>query len=98
MSAPEPTFDRWVPAFQARGVRITIELSDEQRARLLEIGARRGLKGFSSLVREAIDRYLEDKPARDARIRAALDALGTLDGDAADELEASVHQARSRWR
>jgi predicted DNA-binding protein len=87
-----------VHAFESGYVRTTIELSDEQRARLLEIGARRGLKGFSSLVREAIDRYLEDEPARDAQIRGALDALGTLDDDAADELEASVRQARSRWR
>lgn len=66
--------------------------------RVLKVAARRGLTRFSSLVREAIDRYLEDEPARDARARAALEALGSLEDDAADELQASVRQARSQWR
>jgi hypothetical protein len=45
----------------------TIELSDAQRARLLELAAERGAKGFSELVREAIDHCLAENAARRQR-------------------------------
>ena len=40
-------------------MRTTIELSDEHRARLLELAARRGEKGFSSIVEEALARFVD---------------------------------------
>jgi predicted DNA-binding protein len=42
-------------------MRTTIEIPDDQRARLLELAARRGEKGFSALVREALELYLRDQ-------------------------------------
>ena len=41
------------------GVRTTVEIPDVQRARLLELAVRRGEKGFSRLIQEAVDRLLE---------------------------------------
>jgi hypothetical protein len=43
-------------------MRITVEIRPEQRIQLLEIAARRGKKGFSGLVQEAIDRFLDHEP------------------------------------
>ena len=81
-------------------MRTTIEITDAQRARLLEMAARRGEKGFSGLVQEAIDHWLAAQ--RDAaemeRIRKALAVLGTLDDKAADALEASTKAIRRSWR
>jgi len=37
----------------------TVEIRDRQRAKLFELAARRGEKGFSKLVQEAIDLYLK---------------------------------------
>ena len=79
-------------------MRTTIEIPDELRARLLELAARRGEKGFSHLVREAIDRYLADLERRDALTRDARAAIGSLSDDEADELEESVRRLRERWR
>ena len=79
-------------------MRTTVEIADHQRAKLLEIAARRGLKGFSILVQEAIELYLERAAAYDASVQAALATLGTLDEAEADALEASVAELRSRWR
>ena len=79
-------------------MRTTIELPDELRARLLEIAARRGEKGFSGLVQEAVARYLADDRERQAAVETAVATLGSLDERAADELEASVREVRSRWR
>jgi metal-responsive CopG/Arc/MetJ family transcriptional regulator len=79
-------------------MRTTIELPDELRAKLLELAARRGEKGFSGLVAEAVARYLEGEEEREERVRAAKAALGSLDDAAAEALEASVRELRGRWR
>lgn len=79
-------------------MRTTIELTDEQRAKLLELAAQRGLKGFSPLIREAVDRYLAEQAGRLERVRAAQAVLGTFDDDGADSLEQAMRETRSSWR
>jgi predicted transcriptional regulator len=79
-------------------MRTTIELSDAHRAKLLELAAERGARGFSELVREAIDQYLASNAARRDRVRAALAVLGTMPAREADALEASARKARASWR
>ncbi len=80
------------------GMRTTIEMTDEQRGRLLEIAASRGEKGFSRLVQEAIDAYLEGQSARGEAVKRALGVHGALTGDAADQLEARARDVRGKWR
>jgi metal-responsive CopG/Arc/MetJ family transcriptional regulator len=79
-------------------VRTTIELTDRQRAKLLELAAERGEEGFSRLVQEAIDRYLEENVARRERVEAALAVGGSLDDAAADALEHSARRIRGSRR
>lgn len=79
-------------------MRTTVEISDAQRAKLLEMAARRGEKGFSRLVQEALDRYLADEASRKGRLDAALALGGSMSNKAADALEQSVHKIRSNWR
>jgi predicted transcriptional regulator len=79
-------------------MRTTVELNEEQRAALLHLAAKRGLKGFSQLVQEALDRYLEQQASRDGLIDAALGLRGSLKGKDADDLAGRVEQIRSRWR
>ncbi len=79
-------------------MRTTIELTDQQRAKLLKLAAERGEKGFSRLIQEAVDRYLDDRLARKDRIAAARAVLGTMDDQVADALEASVKAIREQWR
>ena len=79
-------------------MRTTLEITDEQRARLLEIAGRRGEKGFSHLVQDALDRYLADEKNRTERVEAALALAGTLDDKAAQALESSIRQLRKTWR
>jgi metal-responsive CopG/Arc/MetJ family transcriptional regulator len=79
-------------------MRTTIDIPDDLRGKLLELAARRGEKGFSGLVAEAVARYLADEAARVERVRAAVGVLGTLDDAAAAALEASVQELRGRWR
>lgn len=79
-------------------MRTTIDLPDEIRARLLELAARRGQKGFSQLVREAVARYLDSERERAVVVEKAQAALGRLSAADADELDAAVRALRGRWR
>ena len=67
-------------------------------ARLLEFAARRGEKGFSNLVREAVEAYLAGAEAREQARTSAVQVLGTLSDDDADRMAASARHARERWR
>jgi metal-responsive CopG/Arc/MetJ family transcriptional regulator len=79
-------------------MRTTIDITDEQRGQLLELAARRGEKGFSRLVQEALDQYLAENLDRAERIKGALAVLGSLSDEAATKLETSVRDLRSSWR
>ncbi len=79
-------------------MRTTIEIPDEQRARLLEIAGARGEKGYSSLVQEAIDLFLKERRRREDKVKAALATRGVLDDEEADEFEERIRQIRQNWR
>jgi predicted transcriptional regulator len=79
-------------------MRTTIELSDEQRAELLKIAGNRGMKGFSSIVQEALDEYLKRQMSKKEAIAAALSLRGCLRGKDADDFEKRTKSLRETWR
>lgn len=79
-------------------VRTTVEIPDDLRARLLEIAARRGLKGFSVLVEEALVLYLGELERREQLTSRAMALIGSLSEEEAEALESSVSRARRSWR
>ena len=79
-------------------MRTTIELRDEQRARLLELAARRGEKGFSSLIAEAVAQYLAQVDAGGPARDRALSARGSLPAAEATELRERTQALREHWR
>lgn len=79
-------------------MRTTIELADEQRAKLLELAALRGEKGFSGIVAEALEEYFSKRTPDDSR-NAKIRALrGSLSAEEADELRAEAAEIRASWR
>ncbi len=79
-------------------MRTTIELTDDQRAELMRLAARRRLKGFSQIVQEALDEYLRRQEGREQEIAAALALKGSLKKKEADEFEERVRLLRESWR
>ncbi|MBI2466653.1 MAG: ribbon-helix-helix protein, CopG family [Candidatus Rokubacteria bacterium] len=79
-------------------MRTTIELTDEHRAALLELAARRGEKGFSALIAEALDAYLKGVAEADERRKAAAGLRGTLRGKDLEALRVATRAIRERWR
>ena len=78
-------------------MRTVIELDERRRAQLDKLATARGERGVSGLIREAIDRYLEEQ-ADLARRDAALRAEGTLSDEDAAALRAHVAELRRSWR
>lgn len=81
-----------------KSMRTTVEITNEQRAQLLEIAGRRGEKGFSGLVREALSQYLKKQAGVDALRKRVLALKGSLDASSSKKLIASVTRARRKWR
>ena len=79
-------------------MRTTVEIDDAQRAELLKLAAQRGEKGFSSVIREALDLYIRQHRAKREAVAKALKLQGSFSDDEADALEASVRQMREKWR
>ena len=79
-------------------MRTTIEMKDEHRAALLEIAARRRLKGFSALVEDAVASYLKADAARKARSRDALALKGSLSRAEGERFRREAAELRRSWR
>jgi len=82
-------------------MRTTIELTDDHRAKLLALAARRRLRGFSALIREALERYLEE-PSNGGRTQAGAKAARSARKIRARMTEAEAEQMQRRidelWR
>lgn len=79
-------------------MRTTIEITAEQRARLVEMAARRGEKGFSKLVQQALDSYLRVQAGEEEKRRRALMLKGALASGEADRLRTATRKLRESWR
>ncbi|MCI0546730.1 MAG: hypothetical protein L0027_05550 [Candidatus Rokubacteria bacterium] len=79
-------------------MRTTIEIKAEHRERLLQLAARRGHKGFSQLIGEALDAYLRAQAGQaDVRKRARM-LQGALSGKDAKALRSASAALRASWR
>jgi metal-responsive CopG/Arc/MetJ family transcriptional regulator len=79
-------------------MRTTIEIKPEHRAKLLELAARRGAKGFSELVAEALETYLQAEADRDGQRKRAARLRGALRAREADGLRTATEALRRIWR
>jgi hypothetical protein len=79
-------------------MRTTIEMKPEHRARILELAANRGEKGFSNVVAEALELYLEAGSGRTNAIQSALALKGSMRETEAAGLLARTGRIRANWR
>lgn len=73
-------------------------MKPEHRARLIELAAQRGEKGFSTVVSEALELYLEARDRRTRAIRSALALQGSLKQTEAADLLNRTQRIRAAWR
>ena len=73
-------------------MRTTVEISESQRLALIALAAERGLRGYSPLLREAIEAYLER--GRRQSTEALLGLRGVLSEETGEHLDRIVSSRR----
>lgn len=91
-------FDMHVHDRYNRHMRTTVELKPEHRSALLALAARRGEKGFSTVLEEAVDMYLAAEADRQSRRQHLLSLRGSLSLEEGDELRRLTGELRDSWR
>jgi Arc/MetJ family transcription regulator len=77
-------------------MRTTIELSDRTHAMLRARAAERGLRGFSAIVEEALERFLEEGGGDDLA-SALAEAEGAWSESDVEDWERARKEAWSTW-
>jgi predicted DNA-binding protein len=78
-------------------MRTTIELSDRTYARLRAKAAERGMRGFSAIVEEALERLLEQGGDEDDLALALAEAEGAWSERDVKEWERACKEAWATW-
>ena len=78
-------------------MRTTIELKEDHRALLHAIAARRGWRGYSRVVEEAIEFYLQHHAAAEEARRALLERKGAWTEEEAERTRAAIAELRRGW-
>jgi hypothetical protein len=79
-------------------MRTTVEMKPEHRSALLALASRRGQKGFSTVLGEAIEMFLQGEVEREKRRKTLLSLGGSLSKKEGDELRSTVRELRESWR
>jgi predicted DNA-binding protein len=79
-----------------KAMRTTIELSDRTYARLRARAAERGMRGFSAIVEEALERLL-DQGAGDDLASALTEVEGAWSESDVEEWERAREEAWATW-
>ncbi len=78
-------------------MRTTIDLKEEHRALLHAIAARRGWRGYSRVVEEALEFYLRHHVESEEARRALLARKGAWSAKEAEGIRAAIAELRQRW-
>jgi hypothetical protein len=79
-------------------MRTTVEMKPEHRSALLSLASRRGQKGFSGLLAEAIDLYLRSQEDQEKRTKLLLALEGSMSPKEADRMRQVANELRQTWR
>jgi predicted CopG family antitoxin len=79
-------------------MRTTVEMKPEHRSALMALAAKRGEKGFSAVLAEAIDCFLKGEKDRQKRRETLLKLAGSLNEEEAEDLRAKSRDLRRNWR
>jgi hypothetical protein len=77
-------------------MRTTVEITEHQHRALSAIAQRRGVRGFSVLVQEALDAYLANINTDEVDLLLSLE--GTLSEPDADEMRSRIKDVTTAWR
>ncbi len=83
--------------YNAFAMRTTIELKEEHRAMLHAIAARRGWRGYSKVIEEAIEFYLRHHSEAEEARKALLERRGAWGAEEAHKVREAIAELREKW-
>jgi len=79
-------------------MRTTIEISDRHRSVLVALAAQRGLRGYSEIIEEALDKYIAEQ-MRDPDTRERVLAMrGSWQQDEIERTRSRLLELRKQWK
>ena len=78
-------------------MRTTVEISDKHRSILLSLSAQKGLRGYSRIIEDAIDYYIEHRLKAVEKKRDILKMKGAWKGQEPREIRSRLAELRENW-
>jgi len=78
-------------------LRTTIEIPNDLRARLLALAAKRGIRGYSEIIQEAVQAYLDREEEREAALSEVLALPGCLTQEDSRKAHLQIKEMWNRW-
>jgi hypothetical protein len=79
-------------------MRTTIELSNEHRSALHALAAGRGVRGYSKLIREAVDLFIREAAIKEGGAKRLLRMRGTWNKEEARTFQKKLREIRKNWK
>ena len=79
-------------------MRTTVELSNDHRSSLHSLAARRGLRGYSKLIQEAVDLYIQEMTAKEGGAKHLLQMRGTWNKEETRKFQKKLRGIRKNWK
>ena len=78
-------------------MRTTIEISDHHRSLLLSLAAGKGMRGYSGIIQEALDHYIDCQVKSAAAKKDVLKMKGSWTSDEMKQTKARIDEMRKNW-
>jgi hypothetical protein len=78
-------------------MRTTIDISEKNRGILLSLAAQRGLRGYSSIIEEALQFYIEHRLKNAPKRADILKMKGSWRAEETKRIRAKLNELRENW-
>ena len=79
-------------------MRTTVELSDDLIAALHALAVKRGHRGYSRIMEEAVKHYLRDREKKEGAWSVLMKMQGSWNSEEAAETKRKLEEIRKNWR
>jgi len=79
-------------------MRTTIEVSDKHRSFLLTLAAQKGLRGYSDIIKDALDYYIEYQSKASGKKKQILKMEKSWEKEEAEAIRSNLSELRGNWK
>ena len=79
-------------------MRTTIEISDRHRSVLVAMAAQRGLRGYSEIIEEALEKYIAEQMRDPDTKERVLAMRGSWQRDEIEQTRSRLVELREQWK